>query len=319
MPVLAIDLGGTKMATAIFSDAGKILHEEFSLLGANESSGVGDAIRSRVKDWLRLPGINISGIGICVPGIYDRLKGTVWAPNIPGWEAYPLLSEIKLATDIPAFIDNDRACYIMGECWQGASKGCTDAIFLAVGTGIAAGILVNGAILRGARDIAGAIGWMALDRPFLAEYRNSGAFESRASGRGIAEQAKKACMKNKQHQGTLSNMSVGSITAQDVFDAFEQGDEVAIEVINQAIALWGMAIANLVSLFNPQKIILGGGVFGPAIKLIPFIREEAEKWSQPISMSKLLIEASALGPRAGLYGSALLALENRDKHSSAHV
>lgn len=318
MPVIAIDLGGAKLATAIVSDTGKILHEEFCMLETNEAFGVADLIRSRLIHWLGMLGVNISGIGICVPGIYNRLNDTVWAPNIPGWEAFPLLSEIKQVTELPVFIDNDRACYIRGECWQGASTGYTDAIFLAVGTGIAAGILVNGAILRGAEDIAGAIGWMALDRPFLIEYKNSGAFESRASGRGIAEQAKKACVE-KHYQGILSKMPVESILAPDVFDAFDQGDELAIEVIKEAIALWGMAIANLVSLFNPQKIILGGGVFGPAIKLIPFIREEAEKWAQPISMRKLHIEASALGHRAGLYGAALLALENLDKYSSAHV
>src|SRR5690606_7336356 len=114
-------------------------------------------------------------------------SGTVWAPNIPGWEDYPLKAELEAVLNrIPVSIDSDRACYILGEYWKGAAQNCEDAIFLAVGTGIGAGILADGRILRGAGDIAGAIGWMALDHPYQEKYIPCGCFEYQASGDGVA-------------------------------------------------------------------------------------------------------------------------------------
>src|SRR5678815_4753324 len=120
--------------------------------------------------------------------IRDSIKtGKVWAPNIPDWGDYPLLEEVEnVSGEIPVTIDSDRACYILGELWQGNARGCTDAIYLSVGTGIGAGILTDGKVLRGSHDIAGAIGWMALTRPFSEEYTDCGCFETYASGEGIA-------------------------------------------------------------------------------------------------------------------------------------
>lgn len=104
---------------------------------------------------------------------------------------------------------------------------------------------------------------------------------------------------------------MNELNASEIFAAYENGDAVAQEVFDHCVQFWGMAIANLVSLFNPQKIILGGGVFGPAVKLIPSIRTEATKWAQPVSMKQVVIEASALGSKAGLYGAAYLAIQNQ--------
>ena len=219
---------------------------------------------------------NINSIGISVPGISNTGKGTVWAPNIGGWEDYPLMAEVmEIAGDIPVVIDSDRACHILGEVWMGNARGCRDAVFLAVGTGIGAGILVNGEVLRGSNDIAGAIGWMALDRPFRDKYIECGCFEYHASGEGIARVARDLLAENSSYSGMLRNMEPQGITASYLFSAWEAGDPLAKEVIDRCIEFWGMAVANLVSLFNPEKIILGGGVFGPAVKLIPVIRKEA--------------------------------------------
>ena len=314
MAVLAFDLGATKLATAVVTADGELLSEEKTLLAKRKGAAVGALIASQVEKNIaaqKEKGNQISSIGISVPGISHKSKGTVWAPNIPGWEEYPLHKEIKNSSgDIEVNIDSDRACYILGEAWQGVAKDCTDAIFLAVGTGIGAGIMVNGKVIRGANDIAGAIGWMALQKPFKENYKDCGCFEELSSGEGIAKMAGKILSENKNYTGLLKEMLPEQITATDIFKACEEGDIVAQEVVDRCIELWGMAIANLVSLFNPQKIILGGGVFGPAVKFIPNIRQEANKWAQPISMKQVSIEASFLGSRAGLYGAAFLALQN---------
>jgi glucokinase len=316
MALLGIDLGGTKLASAIFNDAGEILHKEVLALNNRKGKEVGELIAAQIHAFKEAGERNdtrLGSIGICVPGIYRIKTGSVWAPNIPGWDDYPLLNEIKnISGDIPVSIDSDRACYILGELWKGNAKQCKDAVFLSVGTGIGAGILIDGKVLRGAHDIAGAIGWMALNKPFKSQYIHSGCFESNASGEGIAKLARKFLKEQNNYSGELKNISADEITSRHVFTAYENKDPIALKVMDCCIEYWGMAIANLVSLFNPEKIILGGGVFGPAINFITAIIKEATKWAQPISITQVSIEASGLGNDAGIYGAGFLALQNNN-------
>ena len=308
MAVLAIDLGGTKLSLGVFAQNGRMIHKQIVALQNGGGERVAKLIDEEIKKIFTTHE-NIQSLGIAVPGIYREKTGTVWAPNIPGWSDYPLLNQIEKAVDIPVTIDSDRACYILGEVWMGNAKNCRHAIYLAVGTGIGAGILVDGKVLRGAHDIAGAIGWMALQQPFDAKYTDVGNFEFYASGDGVARIAKELVTTQKSYNGTLAQKDPSSITSHDVFASEEQGDELANEVFQICIRFWGMAVANLISLFNPEKIILGGGVFGPAVRFISAIKEEAGKWAQPISKKQVSIECSALGTDAGLYGAALLALQ----------
>ena len=313
MPLLAIDLGGTKLAFAVFSQKGDLLREEKITLNKRKGADVGKLISKTVAENLAIQkdkDEEIEAIGISVPGIYHKNEGTVWAPNIEGWEKYQLLKEIgSVAGNIPVIIDSDRTCYILGEWWMGVAQNCSDAIFLAVGTGIGAGILTGGKILRGANDIAGAIGWMALERPFQHHYKDTGCFESRASGEGIPKMARKILSEKKEYDGLMKTKSLNTLTALDVFEAYEKEDAIAKEVLRHCIELWGMAVANLISLFNPEKIIFSGGVFGPALKFLEAIYSEAKKWAQPISISQVELQGSALGNEAGLYGAAYLALK----------
>ena len=320
MAVIGIDLGGTKLATALFTYNGKILQKSVVPLEGRKGRAVGDLIRQELKDLLadaREKRVKVSAIGVSVPGISHSRTGKVWAPNIPGWEDYPLRREILAALpskSVRVVIDSDRACYILGEAWRGSAKGCRNAIFLAVGTGIGAGILIDGRVLCGAHDIAGAIGWLALDRPFRREYVGCGCFEYHASGEGLAKVAKELLARRTGRAAARSYMvprlqGYKGLTAHDVFSAYDRGDLVAREVVAQAVEFWGMAVANLVSLFNPEKIIFGGGVFGPAAQFLGDIYAEARKWAQPISIKQVKLQASKLGGDAGLYGAGCLALQ----------
>jgi glucokinase len=313
MSLLGIDLGGTKLAITQFSLQGAVLHKESTPLGGRTGKQVGllitDTIAGIVKSHKNKEE-PVRSIGISVPGISRIKTGTVWAPNIPGWEDYPLLQEVKsVSNNIPVTIDSDRACSILGETWQGKAKGCRDSIFLAVGTGIGAGIIANGAVLRGAHDISGAIGWMALTTPFIDEYIKTGCFEYYASGEGISRVAHKLLQEEKNYKGELKNKPVEQINSHDIFAAYDNNDAIATETLNICIGMWGMAVANLVSIFNPEKIIFGGGVFGPATRFIPAIRKEALKWAQPISIHQVAVEASDLGSEAGVYGAGYIALQ----------
>jgi glucokinase len=315
MPVIALDLGGTKLAAALISDEGNIIISETQPLEKKEGRNVADLILQQANQMLKTAtkkNIPVTSLGICVPGISHSKTKKVWAPNIPGWDDYPLFDELQndLADkNLKIKIDSDRACYILGEVWKGNATGCSDAIFLSVGTGIGAGIIVNNEVLRGAHDIAGAIGWMSLEKPFDKKFIQCGCFEYSASGEGIVRVAKEWMKDDLSEPSILANKNPGLLTAKDVFNAYEQQDKLATKVINNAIEYWGMAVANLVSLFNPEKIIFGGGVFGPALKFLDVIYDEAKKWAQPISILQVELQGSAFGNEAGLYGAAYLALK----------
>lgn len=309
MPVIGLDLGGTKLAAAVFDASGNILREETVLLGKKKGTEVGALVVDCVHRLLESGG-RTEAIGISVPGISYSATGRVWAPNIPGWDDYPLREEIRasLGNDpMPITVEADRSCCIMGEVWRGSARSCRNAIFLAVGTGIGAGILVDGRILHGSNDISGAIGWLALDRPWDEKYRACGCFEYYASGEGIARHARELLSLRAKYRGPLRDIEPASLTAHDIFAQYDTGDEIAVGVLERAIELWGMATANLVSLFNPEKIIFGGGVFGPAVRFLGDIEREARRWAQPISINQVELVASSLGNSAGLYGAGYFA------------
>ncbi|WP_276373255.1 ROK family protein [Chryseolinea sp. H1M3-3] len=308
MPVLGIDLGGTKVAVALFSESGLLLSKTAVPLDGRKGSEVGALIQMLVKDHLPK---GIRSIGVAVPGISRHATGTVWAPNIEGWDDYPLKEKIEEVADgAPVTIDSDRACSILGEQWCGSAKGCKDAIFIAVGTGIGAGILVDGNVLRGAHDIAGAIGWMALTKPFENKYKSCGCFEFYASGTGIPKLAREVLSADST-ASVLRIYPPDDLSARHVFEAFDEQDPLAHTIIRECISFWGMAAANLVSILNPEKIIFGGGIFGPASKFINDIKAAATKWAQPISITQVSFENALLGADASVYGAGFLAFKNQ--------
>ncbi|MCG2462143.1 ROK family protein [Flavobacteriaceae bacterium F89] len=314
--VLGIDIGGTKISAALFDLKGDVLHKEIVSLGDREGSEVMELVRTMVVHSLDLAK-NIArlvvAVGACVPGIYDPIRKTVWAPNIRGWDNYPLwlqLTQIVGDTCINIAVESDRSCYILGEVWKGCAHGCSDAIYLSVGTGIGAGILSNGRIITGNRGIAGSVGWMALEPPYDKKYDSWGNFEHYASGNGIARSALESLRKPRARVSILDGMPEDKITAHHVFSAFEKQDPVAEEVLARAVVYWGMAVANLVSIFNPQKVIFGGGVFGPAVKLMDSIFMESKKWAQPLAIREITVEASILKGDAGLIGAGYLAIKS---------
>jgi glucokinase len=250
-----------------------------------------------------------------VPGIVYSQTGCVWAPNIPGWEHYPLEGELRTVTpqEINIYIDSDRTCYMYGEMWQGVAQECHSAIFMAVGTGIGAGIIMDGRVMHGANDIIGATGWMALQPPYREEYDACGCFEYYASGNGIGARVRDAVHADKSYRGRLRQKPITRITAHDVFTAYHEGDHIAAEALRKAVEMWGMAAANFVSLLNPEKIIWGGGVFGPATIFLDDIYKEACKWAQPIAIRQVEFVASQLLGNAGLIGAAYLAIRQNEE------
>jgi len=310
--IISIDLGGTKCAGAVISEKGNIIAQDKENISGLSGDQVGELICSLSHDVLHQTGIDISkiyGIGISVPGISYKEKGTVWAPNIPGWGNYSLKEKIEQSFDkkIPVAIDSDRACSILGEAWLGAAHGCRNAIHLAFGTGIGAGIMVDGRILRGQNDIAGAIGWLALDDRYPDGYKQFGCFEYNASGDGLSRLTSDVFHADNIYSKTSLNPHL--VSAEEIFQAYEEKDILARAVIEKAVVYWGKGVANLVSIFNPEKIIFGGGLFGPGLKFLDQIYIEAKKYAQPVAINLVELCGGKLGTDAQLFGAVRMMMD----------
>jgi glucokinase len=293
--VLAVDLGGTKTATALVGEDGSVAERSKST-AARTLSGTVDQIADAARSG------SVDAVGIIVPGIYAPQTGMAWAPNLWGWDEVPLRDAIRDAVAaVPFVIASDRTGYVMGEAWMGAAAGLNDVLFVAVGTGIGVGILSGGRVIEGSRGIAGAAGWMALNPFWRDEYRQTGCWEAEAAGPSIAKRA-------------------GMPDAEHVFEAARAGDSRALDALRSAADYLGMGIANLISVLDPEMVVLGGGVMHGAELLLPGIRAGVARWAQPISAKKTRIEVTSLGEDAGLYGCARLALWGAGGHrTDIHV
>jgi glucokinase len=179
---------------------------------------------------------------------------------------------------------------VLGEAWLGAARGLRDVVYVAVGTGIGAGILSRGEVLAGAHGIAGAVGWLALDPDWQAAYGDTGCWESESAGPAIARRA-------------------GAADASAAVRAARDGEPSACAALDRAIRYSAMGVANLISVLNPEAVILGGGVVqGAGDLMLELIRTEVRRWAQPIAASRCRIALTELGEDAGLLGAARLAL-----------
>lgn len=279
--VLAVDLGGTKTALARVDAAGTI-HGRRKLPAMHTLANSVDQIAAAAAD--------VTAIGVIVPGIYTPATGQAWCPNLWGPSEVPLLDALRTRVSIPIAIDSDRSGYVLGESWLGAARGLRNVVFVSISTGIGAGILCDGQVVRGAHGIAGAVGWFALGPAWKDAYRQTGCWEAESSGPSVAR-------------------LFGAADAESVVAAARSGDRAARGVLDRAAQYCAMGIANLISVLNPEAVVLGGGVLhGAGDLLLDTIRTEVHRWAQPIAAARCRIELSQLGEDAGLLGAARLAL-----------
>jgi len=292
MPVLAIDLGGTKLATAIVDRGGQFLASEKHPVVRTSPAATMEqmvaqchvAVKSAGVDWH-----DISRVGLIVPGVADA-AGCVWAPNLWGDANVPVAAELARRIPAPLTMESDRAGYVVGEQWLGVARDLADVVFVAVGTGIGVGILAGGRLIRGAGGVAGAAGWMALTGEFRELYSSVGCWEAEAAGPALARAA-------------------GRTSAEAVVADARAGNAVCLSAIGRAGDTLGLGIANLVSIFNPQIVVLGGGLMQAGDLFLARIRTTVRKWANPRSANQVRIELSMLGDKAGLLGAARLALD----------
>jgi glucokinase len=305
--VFAVDLGGTKCSAAVVDRRGRILSRRTVPVDLSSSSA---PIRQIVQLATELANGNkvresFSSAGIAVPGLVRR-DGTVWAPNLPGWKRMPLARRLKASLKIPVIVDSDRNAAVVGECWRGAARGKTDVIVLMIGTGIGAGILSGGRILRGAHELSGCAGWLAFSGGYSQQAKTIGHLESLAAGPGIARTVRKRLRDGER--SSLSRLDPRKITAHEVADAACQGDRLARGVFAEAGKLLGLAVANMISLIDPQVVVLSGGMAEVADLFLDSLRRTTLQRAQPLAGKQVKITVSKLGDAANLVGCARLAM-----------
>ena len=290
---LAIDLGGTKASFALVDEHGVLLTRSKRPSREAGRAVSFEALAASALQAVRAAGLSwpdVHAAGVVVPGIYDPARERAWAPNLWGGDEVPLLEELSGRLPLPIAIDSDRSGYVLGEQWQGAARGCRDAVFLAVGTGIGAGILSDGRLVRGSRGIAGAVGWFGLDRRWREEYARLGLFEAEAAGPALARRA-------------------GAASAEEAAEAARRGDPKARAAVDETVEWLAMGTANLISALNPEVVVLGGGLMQACDLFLEPLRRAVRRFAQPLAFEQCRIEPTQLGEDAALFGAARLALD----------
>jgi glucokinase len=311
-----VDLGGTKLAVSVVDCQGNlVLKHKYPVEKRTPDDSI-EQIITACAEVLRGTGLDtarIAGIGVVVPGIFDPGSGQAWAPNLWGSDHIPLGDKLRSRLSCRIIIDSDRTGYVLGEQWRGVARGTVDVVYMAIGTGIGLGIIMGGRVVSGAHGIAGAIGWFAVDPRKKALYHQLGCLEAESAGPAIARKATErlaAGQPSVLHQSAGPSME--SLSTEQVVAAARQRDRLALEVLEEVTNYLAMGVANVISILNPQMVVLGGGLMHAADLLFEPLCRQVLDWAQPIAARKTRIELSQLGEDAGLLGAARLVFLERN-------
>lgn len=319
--VLGIDIGGTNLVAGCVAADGARLHGLLSEPTRPEEGADGVVARllalgRRSMDALAaaVPGAVVRGVGVGAPGPLDTRRGIVLlTPNL-GWVDFPLRDRVSEGLRLPAAIDNDANCAVLGEHWRGAARGARQALGITIGTGIGGGLILDGHLHHGASDCAGEIGHTTIEmNGRRCACGNYGCLEAYASGPAIARRAMEAVERGAE--STLrETMRIGpaAVTAQVVYEAASAGDGLAREVVHDTARFLGAGIANLVNVFNPEVVVVCGGVTQAGDSLFVPLRQEVSRRAFKPAVDVCRIVPGALSGSAGVYGAVRVFLNGRE-------
>ena len=319
-PIIGVDIGGTKILAVVADSNGKLLARKH--IPTQAASGPEPGIKRiilAINQVCRQANISskdgINGIGIAIAGLVDTPRGIlVTSPHLPDWRDVPLKDQLEAALGVQTFIINDAKAAALGEQTFGAGKGIENQIYMTVSTGIGGGIIINGALYMGKAGSAGEIGHMVIDvNGPRCNCGNNGCLETLASGTAVAREMSARLGKGDSSivRDTVSGR-LQDITAEMVSKAAEQGDTVAVEVIHQAGVYLGVGLANLVNIFNPELIIIGGGFAKVGSRLLdPAISEMKRRaFSRPANQVRITV--AQLGDNSGVLGAVAYLLNHAE-------
>jgi glucokinase len=324
--VIGVDLGGTKISAGAMSADGT---RQFAMRTEPTLAREGaDAVVERIAGMIRAVAEQtiaetgatrdaFLGVGLGSPGPLDRANGIViTTPNL-GWTRFPLRDRVSAAVALPATLDNDANCATLGEWWVGAAKGGRNVVGLTIGTGIGGGLILDGKLYHGSSDVAGEVGHATIDSTGRrCKCGNYGCLEAYASGPAIAERAREALAGGERSLlSALAGGDLDSLTAQQVYDAAKQGDEVARAVVRETARFIGTGVANLLNIFNPDVVVLAGGVAQAGDDLFGPLRAEVQRRAFKPAVDACRIVPGALGSAAGVVGAVATFLAQHEQPS----
>lgn len=316
LPVLAIDIGGTKIIAALVSNSGRIIAEErFPTLAAEGPQSVIERLLSSVNYILSLKSMDSSqldSISIAAAGAIDSKRGLITSsPNLPGWHDIPLRDMVREKYRVNTFLLNDASAAALGEHRFGVGRGVNNLILLTVGTGIGGGIIINGQLYEGSSGSAGEMGHMTIDvNGPSCTCGNIGCLEMLASGTAIAREARRRIAQGeKTSLLEIVSGKVEDITAEKIGIAAQDGDSLTLDVIAEAGTYLGVGMLNLVNIFNPEIIVVGGSVAKLGDLLLEPARQVVRERAFKLSSEAVRIVTAQLGDEVGLLGAAAFAME----------
>ena len=308
--VVGVDLGGTKIYTALVDLEGNIVKEKTVETLAHEGE---QAVRERIIDTINyvIDGTDknlIKSIGIGSPGPLDVKNGVILeSANLP-FKNFEIVKSIKETYDLPTYLDNDANVATLGEFMFGAGKGTENMIFITASTGIGGGAVLNGKLFRGATGNALEVGHMTVSTEGpRCGCGNVGCAEALGSGTAIGKRAKEAVLSNVK----TSLKNYDNVTSKEVFKEAANGDRVAKKILNTSLTYLGIAVANTITNFDPEKVVVGGGVVNGGDIVIDTIKNVVEERCMAAFVENCTIEKAVLGGKAGVLGAAALAITER--------
>lgn len=309
---LGIDLGGTNIKTALFDEGfGKMGENRTDTRAELGSEAVLERIGECAEALLEQAGVSMEEVccaGMGVPGLMDIEAGiSQFSPNFPDWENVRISGYFQERWGIPVAIDNDVRVHLYGEWQFGAGRGKRNLLLLALGTGLGGGVMIDGHILYGATNSVGEIGHMNMYRRQGRPCRcgSSGCFGRYVSALGMIR-----TFREKLEAGQRSIVcdwvdgNQEKITAKMISEAYDAGDQTAVDTLRETGELLGYGMANLINLYNPERLIVGGGMSAAGERLLAPARETVRAHAIEITRRACDIVVAELGDGAGMLGAA---------------
>ena len=307
MSILGVDIGGTKTAVGVVTEDGKILESTVFPTCADRGFEVSrEAVRKAIAFGVQMGESRggISAIGICAPGPLDPRRGVMLnPPNMPGWRNIPLADEVSREFGVPCSVEKDTNGAVLAEYLYGAAQGCQHALYLTISTGIGAALLWNGQVYHGRNGVGMEAGHLTIDyrSPIANASGVRGSIEALASGLGIARRVSELLP---DYPGSCLKLPA---TAAAVGEAIQQGDELALRIFEEIAEMLAAWLGSLVSLFDPDVVVIGGGVSQIGDPLFSRLREQVPGRSINPFAKETPIVPAILGPEVGIVGAAAVA------------
>jgi glucokinase len=312
--VIAVDLGGTQLRVVACSGGRQISARHAEATKASEGL---ESVLGRMVAAIRAVGEQagwdrVKAIGVSAPGPLDPWRGTIlWAPNLPGWKDVPLGERLSQAVDRPVFLGNDANLAALAEHRHGAGQGYADMVYLTVSTGIGGGVISDGRLIIGRKGLGAEVGHMTVEAHGpVCNCGNIGCLETMASGTALARQAREIVAAGiRTRIADLVGGDAERVTAKVIHDAADDGDPVAVDLWRKAGVYLGVGIVNLMYLFGPGVIVIGGGLTKAGDLLLAPMRVTVRQRIKEVYWRECPIIPPVLGDDVSLIGAATWALE----------